>query len=315
MGCVGQLMTSGRVSCVVNPTAAKELTQTFDPADRTGDPKRILVAGGGPAGLEFARTATLRGHEVELCEAGQRLGGQVLLAAAAPHRADLGTIVHWLADEVEALGVRVSLNTLVDEDLVAERQPDEVIVATGTAPRADGLLLMTPRNPVSGFDLPHVHDAWSLFGMGRAPDLRGPAVIYDDTGSFEAISVADVLLEAGLDVTMVSRFDAPGASLPYPPVTAGAARERLYSGAFDFVGGHYIRSISVDAVEIGVQFTPRSRTLAAKTVVLVGYNEPNRELAESLNAQGRRCHLIGDVGGRNSIMNAIHSASALGRSI
>jgi hypothetical protein len=203
----------------------------------------------------------------------------------------------------------------VDEDLVAERQPDEVIVATGTAPRSDGLLLMTPRDPVPGFDLPHVHDAWSLFGIGRAPDMQGPAVVYDDTGSFEAISVADVLLEAGLEVTMVSRFDAPGASLPYPPVTAGAARERLYSGAFDFIGGHYIRSITTKAVEIGVQFTPRSRVLPAGMVVLVGYNEPNRDLAESLRAQGRVCHLVGDVRGRNSIMNAIHSGSALGRSI
>ena len=85
-----KLMTHGRMSCVVNHTAAKEDQLSFDPEDRVAQPKRIFVVGGGPAGLEFARTAALRGHEVELHEAAQRLGGQVAIAASAPHRADLG---------------------------------------------------------------------------------------------------------------------------------------------------------------------------------------------------------------------------------
>jgi 2,4-dienoyl-CoA reductase-like NADH-dependent reductase (Old Yellow Enzyme family) len=219
MGCVGQLMTVGRMSCAVNPTASKELAQSFEPEDRVAEARRILVVGGGPAGLEFARTAALRGHDVELFEAAQRLGGQVAIAASAPHRGDIGAIVHWLADEIDGLGVRVHLNTPLDPSMLPERAPDDWVIATGTTPRSDGFQLTTPRDPIPGHDQSHVYTSWSFFGLDRAPDISGPALIYDDTGSFEAISVADVLLEAGAKVTMVSRLDSVGASLPYPPVT------------------------------------------------------------------------------------------------
>ena len=316
MGCVGQLMTRGQISCVVNHSAARENVRSFEPGDRVESAKNILVVGGGPAGLEFARTAALRGHHVELFEALPRLGGQVALAASAPHRADVGEITKWLGREIDRLGVKVNLSTPVDASIVAESNPDEVVIATGSTPRSDGFQLLTPAVPIPGFDGPHVHTSWALFGVGRAPAaLDGPALIYDDTGSFEAISAADVLLRAGAKVTLVSRFDGIGSALPYPPVTVGAARERLYAGDFDFIGGHYIRGITEDAVELGVQYTTRTRSVDARLVVLVGFNEPNRDLAQELNAESVAHHLIGDVRGRNSLMSAIHAGASLGRTI
>ena len=315
MGCVGQLMTSGRISCVVNASAAKEQVLTFEPQDRVSQPKKVLVVGGGPAGLEFARTAALRGHEVELHEAMQKLGGQVIMAASAPHRGDIGTIVDWLAEEIESLGVDVHLNSYIDEEVVAQIAPDEVVLATGTTPRSDGMTQSTPAISIPGLYLPHVYSSWDLLGFGEITHLDGPAVVYDDTGSFEAISVADILLAAGLQVTMVSRNDSIGANLPHPPVTAGSARERLYSGNFDFIGAHSLHEITSDEVEIGVLFTDRVRKLNAKTVVFVGFNEPNRELWQSLQGNGPPSHMIGDVRGRNSIMSAIHAGNALGRQI
>ena len=315
MGCVGQLMTNGRISCVVNASAAREDVLTFEPDNRVAQPKKILVVGGGPAGLEFARTAALRGHRVELHEAMKTLGGQVTMAASAPHRADIGGIVSWLAEEIESLGVAVHLNSYIDEEAIARIAPDEVVLATGTMPRSDGMQQATPGSSISGCDLPHVYSSWDLFGFGEITHLEGPAVVYDDTGSFEAISVVDVLLGKGLAVTMVSRNDSVGANLPYPPVTAGAARERLYSGDFDFIGNHYIRRISDEGVDIGVLFTDRERHLPARTVVFVGFNEPHRDLWLYLQGNGPKAHMIGDVRGRNSIMTAIHAGNELGRRI
>ena len=102
---------------------------------------------------------------------------------------------------------------------------------------------------------------------------------------------------------------------PYAPVTAGAARERLYSGDFDFIGAHFVRKINADSVDIGVLFTDRQRNIEARTVVFVGYNEPNRALWQSLQGNGPSAHMIGDVRGRNSIMSAIHAGAQLGRKI
>ena len=315
MGCVGQLMSGGRLGCVVNASAGKEQILTFEPQDRVSQPKKILVVGGGPAGMEFARTAALRGHQVELHEAMKSLGGQVAMARSAPKRSDIGTIVDWLAEELETLGVDVHLNSYVDEEMVSQIAPDEIVLATGTTPRTDGMQQATPASEIPGFDLPHVYTSWDLLGYGDITHIQGPAVVYDDTGTFEAISIVDILLEKGIHVTMVSRNDSVGARLNYPPVTAGAARERLYSGDFDFVGSHYVRGISQNEVEIGVLFTERSRKIPAKTVVFVGFNEPSRELWQSLQGNGPPTHMIGDVRGKNSILTAVHAGNELGRSI
>ena len=318
IGCVGNLMTTGVLACVVNVAAARETSVTFDPVGRAATPRKVLVVGGGPAGLEAARTAALRGHEVHLHEGTRQLGGQVAIAATAPHRADIGAITEWLAAECERLGVTIRLNSMVDPDVVAELVPDEVIVATGTSPRRDGFQLATPVTPIPGHDLPHVWSSWDVFGFGGRAVLDGPAVVFDDTGTFEAISVCDTLLEAGLQVTMISRLEGVGARLPYPPATVEAARERLMSGDFDFVGGHYLQAITQDEVLIGVPFTERRRVVPARTVVLVSYGHPNRELAEWLQGEGDapwNVHLIGDVTGTNGVMPAIHQASALARGL
>ncbi len=315
MGCVGRIMTGAPLSCVVNIAAAREKDIPFEPADKVSNAKKVLVVGGGPAGLEAARTAAIRGHKVELHEAGKRLGGQVALAASAPHRADLGTITQYLAEEIEDLGVDIHLNSMVDADIVGEISPDEIIIATGVTPRSDGFQISQPAQPIPGHDLPHVYNAWELMGVGSQPKIAGPAVVFDDTGTFEAISAVDVLLKAGVHVTMVSRTEQMAANCPYPPVTVGAARERLFSSDFDFIGGHYLRGITEDEVEIGVLFTDRVRKVPAKTVVLVSFNEPNRDLPAALANTNRTVHMVGDVRGRNSMMSAIHEAAELARAI
>jgi 2,4-dienoyl-CoA reductase-like NADH-dependent reductase (Old Yellow Enzyme family) len=315
-GCVGNLMSTGTLSCVVNVAAAEETTVSFEPSPAEVH-KRVLVAGGGPGGLEAARTAALRGHEVHLYEATRRLGGQVAIAASAPHRSDVGAITEWLTSEIERLGVTIRLASMVEPDLVAELSPDEVIIATGSSPRRDGFQLATPIAPVPGFDLPHVFTSWDVFGFGGRARLEDPAVVFDDTGTFEAISVADALLAAGLKVTMVARSQAIGENLPYPPATVGAARERLMSGDFDFIGGHYLQGITPDEVVIGVPFTERVRAVPARTVVIVTYNHPNREPAEYLGYEPGpwNVHLVGDVTGTNGIRPAIHQAAAVARAI
>ena len=318
-GCVGQIMSTGKLGCVVNVAAAKETEVTFEPEGTATTIEKILIVGGGPAGMEAARTAAIRGHEVHLHEATKQLGGQVAIAASAPHRSDIGAITSWLASEMERLDVNITLNSLVDPELVNGINPDRIIVATGSTPRRDGFQLTTPISPLTGHELAHVYTSWDVFGYGGRANIQTPAVVFDDTGTFEAISVADKLLEQGSKVTMISRYDSLGASLTYPPATVEAAKERLMSQDFDFIGGHYIQAITEDEVVIGVPFTERLRTIKAKTVVVVTYNHPNREIAEYLIGENpdmeNKIHLVGDVSGTNGIQAAIHQAANLTRSI
>ena len=314
MGCVGQLFTAGKLACVVNVAAANEASVPFEPMTPAPVKKKVMIIGGGPAGLESARTAALRGHDVVLYEATRQLGGQVSIASRAPHRSDLGAITDFLSREIDRLGVKVHLGTFADPDTIAAEKPDEVIVATGSSPRRDGFQISTPVMPISGADLPHVYTSWDVFGFGGRAEINGDCFIYDDTGSFEAISVADALVDAGAKVTMVSRYDSLGAMVPFPPATVEASKERLMSGNFDFIGGHYVQAITHDEVLIGVPFTERRRAIPAGTVVLVTYNHPNREIADFV-PDGVKVHLVGDVTGTNSIMAAIHSAADATRSM
>ena len=166
MGCVANLMTTGKLQCVVNVAAGNETTVPFETPAPAPSTKKVLVIGGGPAGLEAARTAALRGHDVELYEMAGFLGGQVRSRRAAPHRSDLEAITRFLADEVTRLGVKVHLRTPVDPDLVIDARPDEVILATGSTPRRDGFQLSSPSRPVPGATLPHVHTVWEVLGFG-----------------------------------------------------------------------------------------------------------------------------------------------------
>ena len=129
-GCVGGLQgLPGRVGCIGNPRAGNETTvPEVEPAAK---PLRVLVAGGGPAGLEAARTAALRGHRVVLHEAGAATGGQLRVARRAPHRGEIGEIADWLDAEIRRLGVEVRLDSRVDRAQVEREAPDAVIVATG----------------------------------------------------------------------------------------------------------------------------------------------------------------------------------------
>ena len=310
-GCVGQIMSTGKLGCVVNIAAAQETEVSFEPEGISKTPEKILIVGGGPAGLEAARTAAIRGHDVHLHEATKQLGGQVAIAASAPHRSDLGAITSWLTSEMERLEINVTMNSLVDPEVIASLNPDRIIVATGSTPRKDGFQLTTPISPLTGFDQKHVYTSWDVFGYGGRANFDSPAIVFDDTGTFEAISVADKLLEQGIKVTMVSRYESLGAALPYPPATVEAAK--------DFIGGHYMQAITEDEVLIGVPFTERIRALRANMVVLVTYNHPNRDLAEYILKENShlegKVHLVGDVSGTNGVQAAIHQAANLTRSI
>ena len=181
-GCISAVMKGLPAGCILNTQAGKESEEFYLPAET---PKRVLVAGGGPAGMEAARIAAIRGHEVTLCERSERLGGQVHLASVAPFKQEISQVVGYLSREVEKAGVKVELGKEVTASLVSELKPDAVIVATGA----------TPLRPASipGIDGEKVVSAWDvLAGRSEAAIASNVLVI---GGGLVACELADFLAD------------------------------------------------------------------------------------------------------------------------
>jgi 2,4-dienoyl-CoA reductase-like NADH-dependent reductase (Old Yellow Enzyme family) len=319
-GCVGG---GGSIACVVNLAAGSESNLDSEIGPRP-DAKhlRVLVAGGGPAGLEAARGLAVAGHEVHLAEMTNRLGGQVAIAASSPHRGDYGAITNWLAQEVERVGVKVMLRTFAEPDLIAELAPDVVVVATGSTPRRDGFRVLRPAEQLPGFDRSHVYTSWDVLGFGGRAEIGRSAVVYDDTGSYECICVSEKLLEQGCEVHLVTRFDRFPATVAgsntLVDMTALPARERLLADdRFHLVTDTMPVAINEGDVEVRlIHPTAKvTRRLPADTVVMLGYNHPNRDLADALGGTGPTVHLVGDATGARTLRSAIGTAGMLARTL
>jgi 2,4-dienoyl-CoA reductase-like NADH-dependent reductase (Old Yellow Enzyme family) len=314
-GCLGQFFAVGRMGCVVNPTVTREASVSFDPSDRVATPKRVVVIGGGPAGLEAARNLAIRGHHVDLYDMARQLGGQVRIAAAAPHRSDIGAIASFLASEVRRLGVGVHLGRVADPDFIRGLEPDEVIIAAGSTPRDDGFQAFDPAHRLSKAELARLSTSWELLGFGGTVEVAETALVYDDTGSYEAISAAEALIEAGAKVKIATRHDNLGGTTLHHPSVVFPALRRLAKAGVEVIPVCTIKAIDGARVTLRLIHGAAERDVTAQTIVMVGYNTPNRENADELVGVSFPVHVIGDAAGTRTIAHAIEQGSAIGRSI
>ena len=188
--CVGATYCSDWRQCMHNAATGREATMPHA-IPRAAGRRRAVVVGGGPAGMEAARVLAHRGHEVILLEAADRLGGQIVLAAKAGWRRDLGGIADWLGSEIDVLGVSVQLGTFADATMVADMNPDIVIVATGGVPDCEW----------AGGDAP-VLSTWEV--LSRTDPLQGEVLIHDATGASQAASAAQHMSGQGAKVEIAT---------------------------------------------------------------------------------------------------------------
>ncbi len=316
-GCVAGIRTAlQRMLCTVNPAVGFEATLSEHLITRTSKPKKVVVVGGGPAGLEAARLAATSGHKVVLFEAQPTLGGALNIARLAPKLQTIGDIAQWLEQEVYELGVDVRLSNYVEADDVRAEQPDVVVIATGSLPRMDGMQVQRPEAPVPGFDLPHVLSSHEVFHVPR-DRLGASAIVFDDVGHYEAIAVAEHLISQGLKVTFVTRHSSFAPQIE-AMVRTDPALARLRQGDFWLVVRARLASISKGACELGWLDGAQTWRVDADTVVMVTYNQPQADLYFALGGGDRTpvpytLHLVGDANAPRDLLMAIREGHMAGR--
>jgi len=267
---------AGPMSCTVNPFVAREAKYPLKPAAK---PKKVMVVGGGLAGMEMAMYLTERGHTVALYEKENELGGQWNIACALPGKKGYAALTDYLKRWLKKNGVEIHSGTAVTREMVIKGKPDAVVVATGAFPV--GL-------NVPGIDLPHViqgHD----FIAGKA-QARGRIVVVG--GRFIGMEVAIWLKEQGRDVAIVTRAGLGENGIKLEEFTFKTLADRIVELNIPMFLNSTVLEITDKAVVIPMK--NRFFRIPADTVILsVGMRSENR-LAKELEGSGIEVHMVGD---------------------
>jgi NADPH-dependent 2,4-dienoyl-CoA reductase/sulfur reductase-like enzyme len=316
--CWGRRSRDYWISCLVNPSAGREFAWGGDGFTAATLARRVLVVGGGPAGLEAARVAAERGHRVELAEAGPELGGAFRLAGLQPRRGQITELIAWYRRELSRLGVRILLGTPLDGADVADTAADVVVVATGSQPAGTGFQRFLPaQHELPGAGRHDVAPIEDVLSRTARPGER--VVVLDDLGDWRGTGTAWHLAEAGHRVTIVTGWPMVGHWIQRT-AGDGLLRARLARlgvrwhtesvvSAWDGAGGSgaVVRSL-LDGGE---------QSIAADTLVLATTNIPLTTVAGELAQNGyeRPVHLIGDALAARLAVHAILDGRRLGMDI
>jgi N,N-dimethylglycine/sarcosine dehydrogenase len=300
-GCIDRIYRGKPVTCVQNPTASRE--GELGEVRPAAIPKKVVVVGAGVAGLEAARMASLRGHRVILVEREPEVGGQVLIAARAPHRADYAGIVRFLARQVEKLGVERRLGVEATRDLVLAERPDVVIVATGSHPYVP---------PLPGADGKHVVAGRDVL-LGRAP-IGDRVVLVDDVHTEDGLSTAEFLLDLGKRVEVVSRLFYPGQDIGATAIVP--LYTRLFEKGVTLTPHTELRAIEGSAVVVANVYTGAERRIeGVDTVVLSMGSRSTDALYRALKGRVPEVYAAGDCVAPRGVHHAILEGMRVARAI
>jgi len=310
MGCLGRIFQGLDISCAVNPRCGREKTYELTTADKK---KKVLVVGGGIAGMEAARVCAIRGHEVHLYEKNSQLGGVFLVASSFDFKEDDRRLLAWYKKQMSDLGVHLHMNTEVTKEIVESEKFDEIFVATGATERH--------------ISIPGASEGQVTYAIET---LLGDKVKEDNIliigGGLTGCEIAYLLAKEGKKVTIVEMTETI-----LNVFGLSAANYNMLMELLEFYKVNIIKNATVESVKgnkatiietiknypnirnraklmfaVGPNGMPvKHEIIADRIIVSVGYIS-NRNLYETL--KGDHTHLIGDASCPTNVMGAIWSA-------
>lgn len=288
-GCMGRVASYSLINCAVNPQAARERVNAYEPILKK---KKVLIVGGGVAGCEAARVLAIRGHQPVVYEKGSRLGGNLIPGGAPDFKEDDIALADWYTNELNRLGVHVHLNTELNEEEIKAMDYDTVILATGSKPKVFSL-----------GDDSHTYTAEQV--LLKQKDAGKKTVVVG--GGLVGCETALWLAQNGIHVTIVETLDKVMAV--NGPLCA--ANKEMLEALLPFNGVEIITGAKVTEFangEVKIDTKEGSKTIMSDSVILsVGYKEENT-LYNNLQFDIPDLYLLGDAKKVSNIMYAIWDA-------
>ena len=295
--CIDRLFQEQPIECTVNPEVGREEEFELIPAPQA---KKVLIIGGGPAGMEAARVARMRGHRVTLWEKEGRLGGQIEAASQTSFKGELKSIPRYYEAVLKALRVEVKLNTPVTPERVRAFQPDAVIMATGSIPSLPS---------IPGARLPHVVQAVDVL-LGKIR-LEGRVVVIG--GGTVGCEVATFLAEKGAKVAIVEMlsFIAHG----IPRLLGKMIKDKMREGGIHILTGQKVVQIKEGGVVCEDSGKGHQTEIPADGVVLAVGSVPQDDLVAALSSLCPETQVIGDCRKPGKALDAIYDGAKAGLQI
>ncbi|HOP39464.1 MAG TPA: FAD-dependent oxidoreductase [Geobacteraceae bacterium] len=289
-GCADRLFAGLDIGCLGNPLTGREWQ--YDLTLKAAEKKRVLVVGGGPGGLEAARIAALRGHEVLLCEKNGKPGGLVNLTVNLPFKEEFDDLLAFQVRQVEKLGVRFELNRTVDEAFIDQVKPDAIIIATGSRP-------IIPAIP--GIEHPQVCGAEEI--LAGAPFGKKIAVI---GGGAVGCEVAELLADRGANVTVIEMLD--DAAKDVGMLERALLMQRLKERNVTILTKTVVSEVTPEGDLVLEKDCGKETAKGFDTIVTcVGY-QPVTVLSETLQEKGIPFVSIGDCVKARKVIDAVWEA-------
>jgi NADPH-dependent 2,4-dienoyl-CoA reductase/sulfur reductase-like enzyme len=278
--CIDRQYLGQDVLCVQNPATSREATMPHKVTKSTGSKRKVVVVGAGPAGLEAARVAAERGHEVILFEKNTNVGGQVNLAAKAPQREQMAGIIRWFDMETKRLKIDRRLGVAADAEMILVENPSIVVLATGGLSHTDQV-------PAWGVEKGLAVSAWDILSEKVA--LQKNVLLYDSIGTHAGFGTADFIASRGSQVEIVTpdvkvADDVGGTTFPI-------FYRRLYAQGMIATPNFWLDSVYAEgSKKIAVlrnEYTEAQEEREVDQVVIENGTTPNTELYWALKARSK----------------------------